>query len=84
MIATIAGSLVSYQSKTQPIVTLSSTEAEYVALTSCVKEALFLHQLIKGLTYEDKQIIMFEDNQGAIFLANNHQVSQRTKHIDIR
>ena len=43
-----------------------------------------MHQLVKGLTFEDKQIIMFEDNQGAIFLANNHQVSQRTKHIDIR
>ena len=66
------------------MVTLSSTEAEYIALTTCTQEVIFIQSMLKELFGEAKQAVIFEDNEGAIFLAKNQQVGQRTKHIDVR
>ena len=63
---------------------MSSTESEYQALSECAQESVFTQNLIKELTGEDNQAIIYEDNLGAIYLAKNYQVSARTKHIDIR
>ncbi|CAN0278062.1 unnamed protein product [Ascophyllum nodosum] len=68
------------------IVTLSTTEAEYVALGDGVKEALF----VKGVPsfiipfISDNFFKVFVDNDGEISLANNPLSSARTKHIDVR
>src|SRR5580765_1363923 len=80
------GRAVSWTSKKQELVTLSTTEAEYVAATHAAKEAMWLKELfgeIFGHTI-NKPITIFGDNKSAIALAHNGQYHSRTKHIDIR
>ena len=88
MISTLGGSLNGWKSGKQGGVSKSSTEAEYIALSTAAAEARFLTHLLKEIADcegrdHDYKAIIYEDNQGAIFLANNHQMGQRTKHIDI-
>ena len=64
--------------------TLSSTEAEYVALSACAQEVKFVSMLLGEINEVKKPSVIYEDNQGAIFLAKNRQVGICTKHIDIR
>jgi len=93
-------SAVSWSSKRQPSVALSSTEAEYIALTQATKEAIWVSRLIAELqtipinpTTEDTTeestpqkpaTKIFVDNQGAIALAHNPEFHARTKHIAIQ
>lgn len=79
------GSLVSWNSKKQPTVALSSTESEYMALSEITKEAIWIRKFLSSLGYNlDTPAIIMEDNQGAIELAKNPVHHARTKHIDIR
>ena len=72
-------------SKSQKSVTLSSSEAEYVALSETAKEIRFLYQLLKENKIEaELPIVVKVDNIGAIFMAENISVSPKTKHVDIR
>jgi hypothetical protein len=82
--STVGGALVHWVSKGHPIVTLSSTEAEYVEMTNTVKEVSFIQQILSELATNLYPAIICEDNTGAIFLATNSQVGMRTKHIDVR
>jgi hypothetical protein len=79
------GAPIAWKSKSGKSVTLSSTEAEYFATSEIAKEAIFVKNVIEtmGLKLEFP-ITIKVDNVGAIYLANNHTTSQRTKHIDIR
>jgi hypothetical protein len=84
-LVTVGGALVSWQSKLQKNVALSSTEAEYVAMSNCATEVKFVRMLLREITGEEQETsILHEDNTGAIFMVNNSQVGARTKHIDIR
>ena len=84
-IVTVGGCLVSWQSKTQHCTSLSSTEAEYIALSVCASECKFASMLIDDMTFgQELPFVVHEDNVGAIFIVNNPQVSVRTKHIDVR
>ena len=66
-------------------VVLSTTEAEYMALSEGVKELKFILQLLQTMNIEVKlPITVHVDNVGAIWLSNNRTTSDRTKHIDIR
>jgi hypothetical protein len=76
--------LVNWVSKGHPIVTLSSTKAEYVEVTNTVKEVFFIQQILSELATNLNPTVICEDNTGAIFLATNSQVGMRTKHIDVR
>lgn len=80
------GSAISWKSRKQPTVALSTCEAEYMALASAIQEAKFLRQflgeLVRTLTLSPTTI--YCDNQSAIFLAKNPVQHQRSKHIDIR
>ena len=79
------GMIVSYRSKGQNIVTLSSTEAEYVAATDMIIDILFIKHIMDFLEVKLTLPIMVNiDNKGATFLANNEYASQRTKHIDVK
>ena len=83
----INGAAVSWASKKQPSVALSSTEAEYMALTQGVKESLWLQQLLHdlGALKHQREIQQIEcDNQGAIALTKNPEYHARTKHVDIQ
>ena len=76
---------VSWSTKCQEIVSLSTTESEYIAATHAAKEALWLHSLITQVFGPLTQATtLFLDNQSAIALAKDHQYHPRTKHIDIR
>jgi len=66
-------------------VALSTTEAEYVALSGAAQECLWLRQLELELGYPPEgPTLIFEDNQSAIAMAKNPQFHGRAKHIDIR
>ena len=81
----IDGGAVSWSSKRQEIVSLSTTESEYVGATHAAKEALWLRTLISSLfTPLSQPTTLFSDNQSAIALAKDHQYHARTKHIDVR
>src|SRR6266567_9151639 len=76
---------VSWSTKWQKIISLSTTESEYVAATYAAKEALWLRSLLSQIfdtTLEPTTL--FSDNQSAIALTKDHQYHARTKHIDIR
>jgi len=63
----------------------SSCEAEYMALTECAKEAIFLQRFLKELDFSDiSNVTIYGDNLGAIRLAENPVFHQRSKHIDIK
>ena len=74
-----------WMSKKQPIVTLSTCEAEYVAATSCVCHAIWLRNLLKELSLpQEEPTKIFVDNKSAIALAKNPVFHDRSKHIDTR
>lgn len=76
---------ISWCSKRQSIVALSSTEAEYVALSSAVCELVWIKQLTKEINCEMRNPTrILCDNQSAIKLASMDAFRPRTKHIDIR
>ena len=66
-------------------VVLSTTEAEYMALSEVEKELKFIVQLLQTMNIEvELPITMHVDNVGAIWLSNNRNTRDRMKHIDIR
>jgi len=75
---------VSWQSKKQSIMALSTTEAEYMALTQATKQAIWIRHFLEELGAELDPIVIFGDNQGSLALARNDVFHQRTKHIDIQ
>jgi hypothetical protein len=76
---------VSWSCQKQSIVALSSTEAEFIALTHAAKEALWLRQFIAEVFQPlHFPIRLFSDNQSAITIAYGNQLHARTKHFDIR
>ena len=81
---TLSGGPISWRSMLQPIVALSTTEAEYIAVTEAVKEALWLRGLVKDLGIIQRSVVVNCDSQSAIHLAKNQVYHARTKHIDIR
>lgn len=80
------GPLISWKFMKQPTAALSSCEAEYMALAAATQECSFLTQFLceidKNVRYEP--VTIFDDNQGAIALAENPVHHQRSKHIDIK
>ncbi|KAG2758708.1 Retrovirus-related Pol polyprotein from transposon TNT 1-94 [Phytophthora cactorum] len=80
------GGCISWRSKKQRTVALSSTEAEYMALSEATQEAVWLKVFLceLGEMANDEAVKIYEDNQGSIALAKNPEFHKRTKHIDIR
>ena len=83
-VVTLGGSVVSWQSKKQDTVSLSSCEAEYIASVHCAQEIRYVQQLVEELVGKQSPAQMFGDNNGAIFISKNSHVGPRTKHIDVR
>ena len=81
----VDGGAISWSSKKQELVMLSTTEAKYVAATHAAKEAMWLRCLIGELFKPvDGPTVLFSDSQSAIALAKDGHYHARTKHIDIR
>jgi len=81
----LGGGAVSWSSRLQTTVALSTAEAEYMALSAAVQEAIYLRRSLKSLGFEQKAPTpIMEDNQGCIAMTANPVQHKRTKHIDIR
>lgn len=76
---------ISWSSKKQQVVALSSTEAEYVAAGAAACQAVWLRQLLDELGVKQTEpTTILCDNQSAIFLTKNAALHKRSKHIDIK
>ena len=85
MVIYLCGIPIAWKSKGQKAVTLSSTEAEYYALSELCSELIFIKHILEFVGVEiEFPIVARVDNVGAMFLSNNHALSQRTKHISTR
>lgn len=81
----IGNNVISWESRKQQCVSLSSTEAEYVGLACGAKEAVYLRSLLDSLiTVQNKTVVIFNDNMSAHRIAENKMMHNRTKHIDIK
>ena len=81
----LEGTLVSWRSRKQPCVALSTTEAEYIALASTGQEAVWLQELYQQLDSEQTgPTLIYEDNQSTIAMSKNPQFHGRAKHIGIK
>lgn len=81
----INGGLVSWSSRKQNCVSLSSTEAEFIALSEACQEACWLRRLMADMEQKiDGPIELYEDNQSCLKFIEEQKVSSRTKHIDTR
>ena len=80
----LCGAAISWQSKKQSVVAMSSCEAEYIALSSCAREAVWLRRLLSDLGEpQDESTRISVDNTSAIALARNPEFHARTKHIQL-
>ena len=78
--------LTSWRSKLQSIVTLSSAEAEYVALAEMICEVKYSRELARGLGFEQTEpTLIYEDNRAAILTAEAECSTEgRLKHVDVK
>ena len=77
-------SLVSWSSKKQNSVALSTAEAEYIAAGACCAQILYMKQTLLDYGVVLEKVPLLCDNESAVKLANNPVQHSRTKHIDIR
>lgn len=81
----VYSSTVAWTTRKQTSVALSSAEAEYTALSVAVAEALWLRMLLKDLGRRmDEPIVLMEDNQACIRIAEEEKPTKRLKHVDVR
>ncbi|KAH9684888.1 Integrase catalytic domain-containing protein [Citrus sinensis] len=81
---TLVGTVVSWVSKLQTIMALSTTEAEYMAATQACKEAIWIQWLLEELEHKQEKIYVFCDCQNALHIARNPAFHSRTKHIGVQ
>lgn len=79
-----SGGVISWQSKLQKSVALSTTEAEYIAAVEASKEMLWLKRFLHELGLKQTEYVVLCDSQSAIDLSKNSMYHARTKHIDVR
>lgn len=81
----INDNIIDWQSKKQPTVALSSTEAEYMSIVEVAKEVIWMTSILTEMKQKvHKPITIYVDNQSAIKISENDTSHHRTKHIDIR
>lgn len=84
MCAFRCGNLVSWSSKKQNVVALSSAEAQYVSSSLCITELMYLKGLLTNIVQQEVSCKLLVDNQGAIHIISNYENTKRSKHIDIK
>ena len=84
-IVTIAGGAVSWQSRRQNVVALSTTEAEYMAAADCAKHMIWVQNFFFDIMFPIlSPSLLFVDNTSAIASANSESIKSKSKHIDRR
>ena len=81
---TVSSCAVSWKATLQPVVAMSTTEAEYMAIAEACKESVWLKGLFAELCGVDSCIDLFCDSQSAICLTKDQMFNERTKHIDVK
>ncbi|CAI0540875.1 unnamed protein product [Linum tenue] len=82
----LAGGAVSWASKKQPVVTLSTTEAEFVAAAYCAAQGVWLRRILADIGWKssvEKGTVIMCDNSSTIKLSKNPVLHGRSKHIDV-
>ncbi|KAG7536804.1 Ribonuclease H-like superfamily [Arabidopsis suecica] len=81
----MSGGAVSWSSRKQPIVTLSTTEAEYVAAVACACQAIWMRRILKEISHvQAEEMVVLCDNTSTIKLSKNAVMHGRSKHIRVR
>jgi hypothetical protein len=86
---TFAGGAISWRSTKQRSVATSTTEAEYIAMSTASKQALWIQQLLRDIGYSKYigdnpyQSRLQGDNESALSLIKNPRIHERSKHIDV-
>lgn len=75
---------VSWRPRLQDCVTLSTAEAEYMAITDVMKEAIWLRNMYEDLTQDAQKLKILCDSQSAIYLTKDDMFHERIKQIDVR
>ncbi|KAH9289836.1 hypothetical protein KI387_033953 [Taxus chinensis] len=81
---TVGGIEVSWISRLQKLVALSTTEAKYVSAIEASKEMIWLQNFLEELRHNQEEGKLHSDNQSDIHLAKNFSFHSRTKHIQLR
>ncbi|XP_076547399.1 uncharacterized protein LOC143305951 [Osmia lignaria lignaria] len=81
----IANGVVTWSSQRQRLVSVSTTESEYIAAATATKEAVWLRTLLKNMGHQCREPTkLYVDNQSTIRLVRNPEFHKRTKHIDVK
>jgi len=81
---TVGGNTVSWKSNLQNTIAIPTTEAEYVAITEAVKEALWMQGLLKDMGVKQDKVLVWSDSQCVISLSKKNMFHERTKHIAVK
>ena len=80
----LRGCTVSWKANLQATVALSTTEAEYMACTEVVKEAIWLKGIAREMGLDQRSVTIHCDSQSALHLSKNQVFHERTKHMNVR
>lgn len=81
----LSGGAIHYKTRYQNTIAHSSTEAEFVAACDAAKLALYLWSILEDIGVDQQHATMiYEDNTGALLMANAGQPTRRTRHMDIK
>jgi hypothetical protein len=80
----LANGVFLWNSHLQKTTALSSTEAEYMALSDCSRQVVWIKQMFEEIGYNLAPIPICDDNQGSLFIAQNPVTEQCSKHIHIK
>jgi deoxyuridine 5'-triphosphate nucleotidohydrolase len=81
----LAGGTIFYKTKYQETVAQSSTEAEFMAASEAGKYILYIRTILKEIGLPQQMAtVLYEDNQGALLMANAQQPTKRTRHVETR
>ncbi|GJZ78098.1 retrovirus-related pol polyprotein from transposon TNT 1-94 [Tanacetum coccineum] len=80
----LGGKLVSWSSKKQDCTAMSTAEAEYVSLSACCAQVIWMRTQLLDYGYKYNRILMYCDSKSAIAISCNPVQHSKTKHIDIR
>lgn len=75
---------ITWESKKQKPIAMSSAEAEYLSMCNATKEAMFMRNLLSEIHGKANTLLIYNDNQSAQKIISNQQYHNRTKHIDLR
>ena len=77
----LGGEAISWSSKRQTVVALSTCEAEYMAINQAAREAIWASQFLEEMGYPQKPVVLFSDSESAINLTRNFMIGPKSKHV---